>query len=111
MQEVYPAADLAVSRAGAASLGELSWFGLPAVLIPYPYAAEDHQRLNAEIYSADGAAKVVAEKAITAENLAPLLRSLLESRASLESMSAAARKLAPREAAERVAAIMTQSER
>lgn len=111
MQEVYPAADLAVSRAGAASLGELSWFGLPAVLIPYPHAAEDHQRLNAEIYSADGAAKVVAEKAITAENLAPILRSLLESRASLESMSDAARKLAPREAAERVAAIMTQAER
>lgn len=111
MQEVYPAADLAVSRAGAASLGELSWFGLPAVLIPYPYAAEDHQRLNAEIYSADGAARVVGEKETTAESLAPLLRSLLESRETLETMASAARTLAPREAAERVAAIMTQAER
>lgn len=111
MQEVYPAADLAISRAGAASLGELSWFGLPAILIPYPYAAEDHQRLNAEIYARDGAAKIVHEKDTTAENLAPLLRSLLESRAALETMATAARKLAPREAAERVAAVMTQTER
>jgi UDP-N-acetylglucosamine--N-acetylmuramyl-(pentapeptide) pyrophosphoryl-undecaprenol N-acetylglucosamine transferase len=111
MQEVYPAADLAVSRAGAASLGELSWFGLPAVLIPYPYAAEDHQRLNAEIYARTGAAKIVAERGASAESLAPLLRSLLESRETLETMASAARTLAPRDAAERVAAIMTEAER
>jgi UDP-N-acetylglucosamine--N-acetylmuramyl-(pentapeptide) pyrophosphoryl-undecaprenol N-acetylglucosamine transferase len=107
MQDVYPAADLAVSRAGAASLGELSWFALPAVLIPYPYAAEDHQRLNAEIYARHGAARLVAERTASAESLAPLLRSLLESPEGLETMASAARRLAPREAAERVAAIMT----
>jgi UDP-N-acetylglucosamine--N-acetylmuramyl-(pentapeptide) pyrophosphoryl-undecaprenol N-acetylglucosamine transferase len=111
MQEVYPAADLAVSRAGAASLGELSWFGLPAVLVPYPYAAEDHQRLNAEIYARTGAAKIVAERGASAESLAPLLRSLLESRETLETMASVARTLAPRDAAERVAAIMTEAER
>jgi UDP-N-acetylglucosamine--N-acetylmuramyl-(pentapeptide) pyrophosphoryl-undecaprenol N-acetylglucosamine transferase len=109
MQDVYPAADLAVSRAGAASLGELSWFGLPAVLIPYPYAAEDHQRLNADIYARHGAARIVAERQASAESLAPLLRSLLESPESLETMASAARTLAPRDAAERVAAIMTEA--
>ena len=109
MQDVYPAADLAVSRAGAASLGELSWFGLPAVLIPYPYAAEDHQRLNAEIYARHGAARIVPEREASAESLAPLLRSLLESPDFLETMASAARTLAPRDAAERVAAILTEA--
>ncbi|MEX1044857.1 MAG: undecaprenyldiphospho-muramoylpentapeptide beta-N-acetylglucosaminyltransferase [Chthoniobacterales bacterium] len=109
MQDVYPAADLAVSRAGAASLGELAWFGLPAVLIPYPHAAEDHQRLNAEIYARTGAAKIVAERGASAESLALLLRSLLGSPETLETMASAARTLAPRDAAERVAAIMTEA--
>jgi UDP-N-acetylglucosamine--N-acetylmuramyl-(pentapeptide) pyrophosphoryl-undecaprenol N-acetylglucosamine transferase len=90
-------------------LGELSWFGLPAVLLPYPYAAEDHQRLNAEIYAASGAAKVVAERETSAESLAPLLRSLLESPESLATMASAARELAPRDAAERVAAVLTEA--
>lgn len=110
MQEVYPAADLAVSRAGAASLGELSYFGLPSVLIPYPYAAEDHQRLNAEIAVRAGAARLLAEKSATGESLATLLRSLLESPDTLAKMSAAARNLAPRDAAAQVAAVLTDSQ-
>jgi UDP-N-acetylglucosamine--N-acetylmuramyl-(pentapeptide) pyrophosphoryl-undecaprenol N-acetylglucosamine transferase len=109
MQDVYPAADLAVSRSGAASLGELSWFGLPSVLVPFPYAAEDHQRLNAEIFARAGAARIVAEKGATGESLALLLRSLLESPESLATMSLAARALAPQDAAARVAAVLTEA--
>jgi UDP-N-acetylglucosamine--N-acetylmuramyl-(pentapeptide) pyrophosphoryl-undecaprenol N-acetylglucosamine transferase len=107
MQDVYPAADLALSRSGAASLGELSWFGLPSVLVPFPYAAEDHQRLNAEIFSRAGAAQILPEKEATGESLARLLRSLLESPETLASMGNAAKTLAPRDAAARVAAVLT----
>jgi len=110
MQEVYPAADLAVSRSGAASLGELSWFGLPSVLVPFPYAAEDHQRLNAEIFSRVGAAQIQAERDATGEGLARLLRSMLESRETLATMSASAKALAPRDAAARVAAVLTEAQ-
>ncbi len=106
MQEIYPAADLAVARSGASSLGELSWFGLPSVLVPYPYAAEDHQRLNAEIFAAAGAARILAERGATGESLAAVLQSLLESSGTLASMSSAARSLAPRDAAEQVASVL-----
>lgn len=109
MQDVYPAADLALSRSGAASLGELSWFGLPSVLMPYPYAAEDHQRLNAEIFSRVEAARILPEKDATGESLARLLRSLLESPETLASMSSAAKTLAPRDAAARVAAVLLEA--
>jgi UDP-N-acetylglucosamine--N-acetylmuramyl-(pentapeptide) pyrophosphoryl-undecaprenol N-acetylglucosamine transferase len=50
MEEVYSAADFVIARAGAASLAELAAFALPALLIPYPYAADDHQTRNAEIF-------------------------------------------------------------
>lgn len=108
MQEVYPAADLVVSRSGAASLGELSWFGLPSVLIPYPYAAEDHQRLNAEIFSKAGAAHLILEKETTGEKLAALLPSLLASPETLAIMATSARRLAPQDAAEKVAKILEE---
>ncbi len=109
MQDVYPAADLAVSRSGAASLGELSWFALPSVLVPYPYAAEDHQQLNAEIFVRAGAARVAAERETSGRGLAQLLRSLLESPGTLATMSAAAGNLAPRDAAEKVAAVLAEA--
>lgn len=106
MQDVYAAADLAVSRSGAASLGELSWFGLPSVLVPYPHAAEDHQRLNAEIFVRAGAARVVKESGASPDGFAALLASLLESPADLSNMAAAAKGLAPRDAAARVAGVL-----
>ena len=109
MQDVYPAADVALSRSGAASLGELSWFGLPSILVPFPYAAEDHQRLNAEIFVRVGAARMLEEKGADGASLARLLLSLLESRQTLETMSAAAKTLAPQDAAARVAAVLTEA--
>jgi UDP-N-acetylglucosamine--N-acetylmuramyl-(pentapeptide) pyrophosphoryl-undecaprenol N-acetylglucosamine transferase len=107
MQEVYPAADLAVSRSGAASLGELSWFGLPSVLIPYPYAAEDHQRLNAEIFTRAGAARMLAENGATGESLARVITDLAAAVETRRVMADAARSLSPRDAAEQVAAVLT----
>jgi UDP-N-acetylglucosamine--N-acetylmuramyl-(pentapeptide) pyrophosphoryl-undecaprenol N-acetylglucosamine transferase len=106
MGEVYAAADVVVSRSGAASLGEISWFGLPSVLVPYPHAAEDHQRLNAEIFVRAGAAKMLAENGATGDSLGALLASLLGSVVALESMAVAAKALAPRDAAGLVAAVL-----
>jgi UDP-N-acetylglucosamine--N-acetylmuramyl-(pentapeptide) pyrophosphoryl-undecaprenol N-acetylglucosamine transferase len=111
MQDVYAAADLAISRSGAASLTELSWFGLPSVLVPYPHAAEDHQTLNARIFERAGAAKIFTEKEASGASLAMVLKSLLASGASLESMAAAAKSLAPRDAAKRVAEVLTHANR
>ncbi len=102
MQDAYALADLAVSRSGAASLTEFSHFGLPSVLIPYPFAAEDHQTLNAQIFVAAGAAHILKESGI-AEYLPRLLIELLRNREKLAALAAAARRLAPVDAAATIA--------
>ncbi len=62
MEEAYSAADLVISRAGAASLSELSQFALPSILVPYPYATDDHQTFNAKVFTEAGAAELAAGK-------------------------------------------------
>lgn len=106
MGEVYSAADIAVARAGAASLAELAAFGLPAVLIPYPYAAEDHQTRNAEIFTRAEAALMLREAELSGDQLARKIRELMSDPARLERMSANARRLAPTNAAETVVETM-----
>jgi UDP-N-acetylglucosamine--N-acetylmuramyl-(pentapeptide) pyrophosphoryl-undecaprenol N-acetylglucosamine transferase len=65
MSSAYAASDLVVSRAGALTLAEITACGKPSVLIPYPHAAADHQRYNAEVLQEEGAAQIISE---TAEN-------------------------------------------
>ena len=67
MDEAYRAADLVVCRAGASSLAELAQLGKPAILIPYPFAAADHQEHNARSFERDGAAVVLHDKELTAK--------------------------------------------
>lgn len=106
MEEAYSAADLAIARSGAASLTELSHFALPAILIPYPYAAEDHQTLNANIFERAGAAALLNERETSGDNLANKLRWFLDDPARLSGMSAHSASLAPTQAAERVADVV-----
>jgi UDP-N-acetylglucosamine--N-acetylmuramyl-(pentapeptide) pyrophosphoryl-undecaprenol N-acetylglucosamine transferase len=103
MEAVYCVADIAVARSGAASLTELSHFGLPSILIPYPHAAEDHQTLNARIFEKAGAAALIAENEAAKGTLSKMLMGLLDDETRLSEMSGRAANLARRDAAERVA--------
>ena len=103
MEEAYSAADFVISRSGAASLTELSHFALPGILIPYPFAAEDHQTFNAKIFERAGAATLLQERETSGETLAKKLLWFLEDPQRLSDMSARSASLAPQQAAERVA--------
>jgi UDP-N-acetylglucosamine--N-acetylmuramyl-(pentapeptide) pyrophosphoryl-undecaprenol N-acetylglucosamine transferase len=103
MEEVYSAADLVVARAGAASLAEFAAFSLPAILIPFPYAADDHQTRNAEIYAHADAAILLKQSDLSGELLARNIRELMENPQRLQQMAANCARLAPRDAAGRVA--------
>lgn len=77
MGVAYSSADLVLSRAGATTLAEITAWGLPAVLIPYPYSADGHQYRNAEELAVRGAAVVVEERNLTAQGLTRLLLEIL----------------------------------
>jgi UDP-N-acetylglucosamine--N-acetylmuramyl-(pentapeptide) pyrophosphoryl-undecaprenol N-acetylglucosamine transferase len=100
--DAYAAADLAVARAGG-SIFELAAAGLPAILVPYPYATADHQAGNARWMVEGGAALVIPDRELDADRLASAAGELLGDRAGLERMSAAARVLSRPDAAERIA--------
>jgi UDP-N-acetylglucosamine--N-acetylmuramyl-(pentapeptide) pyrophosphoryl-undecaprenol N-acetylglucosamine transferase len=106
MEEVYSAADVVVARAGAASLAEFATFSLPSIVIPFPYAADDHQTRNAEIYAHADAAILLKQSEISGELLARKIRELVESPQRLRQMAANCERLAPRDAAGRVANTM-----
>lgn len=88
------AADLVVSRAGATTLAELSVAGRGAILVPYPYAADDHQRHNAEALVEVGAAELVLDADLDGELLARKIGRLAAEPEAVKRMSRAARKLA-----------------
>jgi len=102
MENAYSVADFAIARSGAASVSELSHFGIPSLLIPFPQAADNHQALNAEIFEKAGAAAVLKQADTTAETLAEKVRWFLAEPARLGKMSEACLRLAPRDAARRV---------
>jgi UDP-N-acetylglucosamine--N-acetylmuramyl-(pentapeptide) pyrophosphoryl-undecaprenol N-acetylglucosamine transferase len=101
MGAALAAADLAVCRAGASSLGELPLFGLPAILVPYPHAWR-YQRVNAEWLASRGAAVLVEDQEL-GQRLLPTVRNLLERRERLGRMAERASALARPGAAKRLA--------
>jgi UDP-N-acetylglucosamine--N-acetylmuramyl-(pentapeptide) pyrophosphoryl-undecaprenol N-acetylglucosamine transferase len=103
MEEVYSAADLVVARAGAASLAEFAAFSLPGILIPFPYATDDHQTRNAEIYAHADAAILLKQADLSGESLARTIREVMENPQRLQQMAANCARLAPQDAAGRVA--------
>lgn len=99
MAAVYAAADLVICRAGAMTVAELAAAGVPAILVPLPGAPGDHQGANARVLERAGAAQVLADAECTAERLAEVVDALLGEPARLAAMAAAARALAPVDAA------------
>src|ERR1035438_3995945 len=106
MELALGAATAAVSRAGASSLAELAAMRVPAVLVPYPAATDNHQFYNARAFEATGAARLLEQKSATPETLAQLMLELIEKPSVREKMgSALAQWHAPR-AAEQIAEAM-----
>jgi len=102
MAGVYARADLAVSRAGATTCAELAAMGVPALLIPYPYAADNHQVTNSKYYVNGKAARMLQESGLTGEILARNISECLQNRAELHTMAANMKTLALLDATERV---------
>jgi UDP-N-acetylglucosamine--N-acetylmuramyl-(pentapeptide) pyrophosphoryl-undecaprenol N-acetylglucosamine transferase len=103
MSGAYAWADLALCRAGASTVFELAATGTPSVLVPFPFAAHDHQRVNAKHLAELGAAVMVDQNDLSASALAELVPGLLGDTARLASMSRAARTFARPEAASLIA--------
>lgn len=101
--EAYAAADLAVSRAGAMTTAELCAWQLPAVLVPLPTAAADHQSANARALEAAGAALCVPQAELTPDRLDEVVATLLGDPVRMREMAAAATERARPDAAERIA--------
>lgn len=108
MASLLHRANLAISRAGAGSLTELAVTHTPAILIPYPYAAEDHQTYNAKVFSQPGAALLFQQADLTPELLQSKVLHLLQSPVELAQMSQAMGKLAVINSAEQLADLIRQ---
>ena len=96
-------ADIVVCRAGATTLSELAAAGRPAILVPLPTAADDHQRKNAQLVERAGGAEVIDERELTGERLAAALLRLSNDRPRRHAMSRAIRTFARPDAASRIA--------
>jgi UDP-N-acetylglucosamine--N-acetylmuramyl-(pentapeptide) pyrophosphoryl-undecaprenol N-acetylglucosamine transferase len=103
MAQAYGEADLAICRAGALTLAELAAAGLGSILVPFPYAVDDHQTRNAQGFVHAGAAELVQERDFNAARFAHRLQVLLGDRERLLAMAQAARKLAKPDAAATIA--------
>jgi len=103
---LYSAADLVICRAGATTIAELNFFGLPSILIPYPFAAEDHQRLNANFIAGCGAAILREESSLNGEKLAREIKTLAGDRQKLNLMAEASRRLSHPEPAKRIVSLI-----
>jgi UDP-N-acetylglucosamine--N-acetylmuramyl-(pentapeptide) pyrophosphoryl-undecaprenol N-acetylglucosamine transferase len=108
MAAAYGQADLALCRSGATTLAELCVAGLPAVLVPYPYAADDHQAANAEDLVSAGGAVMVRQDTLSGERMVTLLTELMNDRDRLDRMGTAMRSSAHPEAASSIARLLLE---
>jgi UDP-N-acetylglucosamine--N-acetylmuramyl-(pentapeptide) pyrophosphoryl-undecaprenol N-acetylglucosamine transferase len=108
MAGLFQRANLAISRAGAGTLTELATTQTPAILIPYPYAAENHQAFNAKSFADAGAALVFRQAELTAQLLESKVLYLLANPQALQEMAKKAGALAVPDSAERLASLLRQ---
>lgn len=106
---IYQTADMAVCRAGASTCAELCLFGVPSLLVPYPYAANDHQMANARSLEKAGGAHVVAEQDLTVAWLADYMGEAIRTPSRLAKMSAALKEHMPENGARRLADLVEEA--
>ena len=106
MDKIYSVADVVVSRAGASSVFELALFARPTIFVPYPFAADDHQRKNVETLAAEGAAVVIDDQELNSERLGRSISQLLDDDDKRNNMSHAMGAWAKGDAAEHAAEII-----
>jgi UDP-N-acetylglucosamine--N-acetylmuramyl-(pentapeptide) pyrophosphoryl-undecaprenol N-acetylglucosamine transferase len=109
MELAYAAADLVVSRAGATTIAEIAVCGLPAVLVPYPHATENHQAANARELARIGAAVVVPDAAFTPSSFARSVIELMDDPGRAAWMAASARAWAKPDAVDRFASLVAEA--
>jgi len=102
IEKAYSLADLVICRAGATTLAEISAYGLPAILIPYPYATHNHQEVNARIFTREGAAILILEKDLSDKKLAQVLLGILKDKSRLEMMARKSRELGNENSAKKI---------
>jgi len=106
MSAAYGAADLVICRAGATTIAEVTACGKGCIFIPYPHAADDHQRKNAESLVKRGAGLMILEEDLTGEHLAAEILDLMDQPAKLAELERKARDLAQLDAAQAIVATM-----
>ena len=102
MATAYNRADLVVSRAGATTIFELAALGKPSILIPYPYATNQHQKTNAHGMVRAGGAEMISQSELSGEGLAQMLIRLMDNRPALEQMGKDAKRMARPDAAKTI---------
>ena len=105
MAAAYANADLVICRSGALTVSEIAAAGLGAIMVPFPFAIDDHQTKNGEWLAAAGAAMVIQQDELDADKLADILRDLFANPEKLLAMAEAARKVAIPDATEQVLAV------
>ncbi|PLT28099.1 undecaprenyldiphospho-muramoylpentapeptide beta-N-acetylglucosaminyltransferase [Peribacillus deserti] len=108
MPEILSGIDLAVTRAGATTLAELTALGIPSILIPSPYVTDNHQEKNARALSEHGAADIILEKDLTGGNLVQMMDSILMDPVKHMDMKQAAKNKGVPDSAERLYQVMKE---
>lgn len=103
MRAAYSAADLVLCRAGGTSLAEVAAVGLPSIMVPYPFAANDHQRLNAQVLTGRGAGLLLDQKDVTPARVGELVLDLLGDDERLSRMARCSAEAGRPEAGRRIA--------
>jgi UDP-N-acetylglucosamine--N-acetylmuramyl-(pentapeptide) pyrophosphoryl-undecaprenol N-acetylglucosamine transferase len=108
MPAAFAQADLVICRAGASTVSELAAAGKPSILVPFPFAADNHQHHNAEAMQRAGAAKLITDTELTGQRFFDEVVGLMNGRAKLAEMAAAAKSMAKPFAAQKAADVMLE---
>ena len=109
MDFVFAVADLFVSRAGGSCLAELAYFGAPSILVPYPFAADDHQLKNAQVFSRQKAAVLMEERNLSASGFSKVVNNLMGDDETRANLGHKCKMLGRKDAAETIARIIEEA--